>query len=241
MRRFRWTDLLNGHVIVLFVVQALGGVIGMAALDHDPGPFIGRVQEWWLAAPDGVTLLLSLFVVFAIPAVVLNVLVGVLLTLLGVQAGGSVPTLLFYGSAYLLAVGGAWAIRRHRTIVPEERVPVYATAVETSRWWYWIAAYVLYGVVSTGGAIASFWGYRLMPLPGTTSGALFVLVGAVAFVLSLAAVYVEGRGLRRAGGPWQPDYRRYLLGILVGNFVYPVGLLVAAYYLYRRRRHLGTP
>lgn len=238
MRRLQWADLVNRYVILLFAVQVIGWVVLGAAFDHDPSPFISWVQE----LPSGVKQALTPFVILAIPAILLNVVIGVSLELLAVRVPAPVPSMTFFINAYLLAVVGAWGITRHRTIVPEERVLVAPTAVESSRWWYWIAAYVLYvGVVFSATTLATFEGLLPPVRFRSVMGGLFVLVGIGVFVLAVAAVYVDGRSLHRADSPWRPAYSWYLLGILVGTVVYPVGPLVAAYYLYQRHRHLGSP
>ena len=200
MRRLQWADFVNRYVILLFAVQVIGWVVLGAAFDHDPSPFISWVQE----LPSGIKQALTPFVILAIPAILLNVIIGVSLELLAVRVPAPVPSMTFFINAYLLAVVGAWGITRHRTIVPEERVLVAPTAVESSRWWYWIAAYVLYvGVVFSATTLATFAGLLPPVRFRSVMGGLFVLVGIGVFVLAVAAVYVDGpvsTGLTVPGG-----------------------------------------
>lgn len=232
--------ILNRYVGVLVVLQVVGAVLVMSALDHDPDPLAAWIQE----LPPGVRSLLSPLIVVAIPAMVLTVLAGLVVFagLESIEANTAfVPTYGFFVvNAYVVAIIAVTVLRRGR-VAPGEGLPATPTPVTDSRWWYWIAAYVVYvGIVLGGGTLAFWFGLALLPAFGTPWSALLVAVGAVVFVLAVVAVYFEGRGLRATDAEWQPAYRLYMVGIALGTLLYPLGPLVALHYLHRRRRRLGV-
>lgn len=136
-----------------------------------------------------------------------------------------------------------------------------------SRWWYWIAAYpivlLLVIPVAVVGLIlfivpVAVVGPGADPGPGAGAGfgailvlvallvvGLLVIIGLLSFALIVmlpVALYLDARAVAAADVDWQPDPFLYgLLGILQ-LFVTPViGIVVAAYYLYKRHVHVGVP
>ncbi|MFC6837341.1 hypothetical protein [Halomarina ordinaria] len=128
-----------------------------------------------------------------------------------------------------------------------------------SRWWYWIAAaaafwvlaYVL-GVVGFVLGVGAFLGGVFFDptvfVPGAF-GLLFVVVvplvlfGLLVSLVLPVALYLDAEAVGEAGVGWEPDPVLYALVAAVGLFAQglPVQPAVAVYYLYLRRRHVGTP
>ena len=133
-----------------------------------------------------------------------------------------------------------------------------------SRWWYWLVADVAVGVV---GLLAVYAAAVLVVLAGagfafgsprTTFGlsvTALVVVALPLLALFLAwlivgvvtpfALYVDAEAVADADLGWDPDPTLYAVAGAVGLFANPAGIplqpAVAAYYLYRRHRHVGTP
>ncbi len=138
---------------------------------------------------------------------------------------------------------------------------------EESRWWYWIAAYPIYTLLSiplliAAAALATTVFVPVIAVedtataePGTFTPlvgiALVLLVGGAAvyalagLVLTIGlpvALYLDAKSIADSTLAWDPDPVLYgLVGVL--NFLAApfVGVAIAAYYLYRRRQHVGTP
>lgn len=112
----RSSTVINWEITVLFVLQIVGWVGLVATFGHSPAPVVGWVQT----LPEIVRLLLLPLGVLAIPALVIALALGWVLSLAGVPPA-SIPSLLIargdvlvFASAYVVAVGGAWAIDRIR-------------------------------------------------------------------------------------------------------------------------------
>ena len=117
MRQFGRDEFANRYVAALFGVQVAGWIVLVATVDHSPTSLIGWVQ----ALPGSVRLALLPVAILALPAVVLSLVIGTVLSVFG-RPPEFIPALLVtqgdvlvFGSAYLLAVGGAWAIRNRVT------------------------------------------------------------------------------------------------------------------------------
>lgn len=130
-----------------------------------------------------------------------------------------------------------------------------------SRWWYWIAAYVVSavlfvpfvviaavaiivpGIAVGGGQETAFAG------PFVVLVLLFVLLlfAAVLVVFAVFAVlpialYMDARQVDKANLRWQPDPIVYgLLGLAQFVVTPLVGFVVAVYYLFRRHEAVGVP
>jgi len=143
-------------------------------------------------------------------------------------------------------------------------VSAHAEYNAQSRWWYWLVADVVIGVV---GLLA---GYAVAVLV-LFAGAGFALGGPRAvFGLSVVtllivvlpllalffvwlivglvtpfALYFDAEAIATADADWEPDPTLYAGAGAVGLFANPTGVplqpAVAAYYLYRRHKHVGTP
>lgn len=111
---FRLSTFVNRYVIILFVVQIVGWVGLVATFGHSPGP----VVEWVQMLPELVRLLLLPLGLVSIPALVIALVVGWVLSLGGLPPESMPPLLiaqgdvLVFASAYVVAVGGAWGITR---------------------------------------------------------------------------------------------------------------------------------
>lgn len=111
---FRLSTFVNRYVLLLFVVQIVGWVGLVATFDHSPGSVVGWVQT----LPELVRLLLLPLGILSIPALILALGVGWVLSLVG-RPPASIPPLLIgqgdalvFASVYVVAVGGAWGIAR---------------------------------------------------------------------------------------------------------------------------------
>lgn len=122
-----------------------------------------------------------------------------------------------------------------------------------SRWWYWIAAIPLASVI----------GYVLMVLVILTAAPAITTTGAelgagfgVAFVALAAfgvfalvfglmfplAIYFDAQAIREADlDEWKPDPAFFAVLGVIGLAVAVVQLVVAVYYLTRRRQVVGVP
>lgn len=111
---FRLSTFVNRYVLILFVVQIVGWIGLAATFDHSPGPVVGWIQM----LPRLVRLLLLPLGILSIPALVIALVVGWVLSLGGLPPE-SMPLLLIaqgdvlvFASAYVVAVGGAWGVTR---------------------------------------------------------------------------------------------------------------------------------
>lgn len=114
----------------------------------------------------------------------------------------------------------------------------------TSRWWYWLAAYPVYTIISLVGITT--WGFATQrPIADTPQSLLVFLVAAgVGSFLSfmvLFAFYFDSQAIRSADLAWQPKAKWYALGVIGGSLIFVLSPLVVLYYLYQRRRHVGVP
>lgn len=131
-----------------------------------------------------------------------------------------------------------------------------------SRWWYWIAAYVVVSllfvpfVIVAGIAVAApvfvvgpdtgyLIGGPVALVLGLVAAVLvfgFALLALSVFLLLPVALYVDARHVARADLDWKPDPVLYgVLGLLQLLVTPLVGFFVAVYYLYRRHEHVGVP
>lgn len=134
---------------------------------------------------------------------------------------------------------------------------------EPSRWWYWIAAYPVYSLLSIPlvilglilfvpfGAVATpmgadpqFVGPLMFSVIALVVGigAIYALFGLVLTLMLPIALYVDATEITESEILWSPDPILYgLIGLL--NFLAApvVGILVSIYYLYRRHEYVGTP
>lgn len=131
-----------------------------------------------------------------------------------------------------------------------------------SRWWYWIAAYPVVGLLFI--PLAIIVGVLLMVLlvaldAGTSASApsavalivvfvggllvlAFFLLGLAIFVVLPVALYFDAAAVEEAPVDWDPDPFVYALLAAMQFFVTPViGFVVAVYYLYRRHTAVGVP
>lgn len=132
------------------------------------------------------------------------------------------------------------------------RIRTDRSASVDSRWWYGVAALPVVSVVAvalvtlaTVGAVVS--GALDSDVAGPVFG-LLVLLGMIAAAAVIAAgivlpvaLYFDGRAVSSASVDWHPDAARYALVGLVGTLLYPLGIVVACYYLYRRHQRVGAP
>jgi hypothetical protein len=111
-----WNNFLNRYVILLFVIQVMGYIIVIALFDHSPTPLVGWIQ----ALPDPVRIVLLPVGFFALPAVVLSLVIGAVLSVVGHPPESISAVLvtqgdvLVFGSAYCLAIVGAWGVRNYK-------------------------------------------------------------------------------------------------------------------------------
>lgn len=115
VRQFSWDDVLNRYVVALFVGQVVGFTVLVALFDHSPTPLV----SWAQALPETIRLVLLPVGLLAIPAVLLSLAIDALLSIVG-HSPESLPALLVargdalvFGSAYSLAIAGAWAFRNY--------------------------------------------------------------------------------------------------------------------------------
>jgi hypothetical protein len=121
-----------------------------------------------------------------------------------------------------------------------------------SRWWYWIAAIPLYGVLGAL-LVVLFVGAFLLGL-AFDGGVLFVVLlvflvpvvgigGLVLTVLFPIATYVDARAIAESDAPWTPDPLIWGLAALatVVLSAFTLSVLQALYYLYKRHVAVGTP
>lgn len=147
--------------------------------------------------------------------------------------------------------------------LPESSTRTEPISDERSRWWYWIAAYPIYSLLSIPlvifglilfvpfGAVATpmgadpqFVGPLMFSLIALVVGigAIYALLGLVLTLMLPVALYVDATEITESELLWSPDPILYgLIGLL--NFLAApvVGILIAVYYLYRRHEHVGTP
>lgn len=105
-----------------------------------------------------------------------------------------------------------------------------------SDWWYVPAAVVAWGAVLT--AVLALSG---VVTPLADAAEPVALVGAGLLLVLPAALYVDGGRIADAGGEWAPSRTLYAVGAVGGVLLPPVGVGVAALYLYRRHRFVGVP
>jgi hypothetical protein len=122
-----------------------------------------------------------------------------------------------------------------------------------SNWWYWIAAPLVFFVLSAVGGVLFFVGFLFdVFLTGglltvglaVVAGGVAALVGLVLSVMFPVAVYVDARALSDdPASPWSPDPLLYGLVALAGVVLtaFTVSVPLAIYYLYRRHVAVGTP
>lgn len=137
--------------------------------------------------------------------------------------------------------------------------PAVKNTVE-SRWWYWIALYVVSAIVviplvitiSLLIAIAVLIGIGSGSVPGIVwvfSIAIFMIVLSalafgvlVVFLLLPIALYFDARAIGTTSTAWDPDPVIYAVLAALQFIVTPIaGLIVAVYYLYRRHVEIGIP
>ena len=130
----------------------------------------------------------------------------------------------------------------------------------SSNWWALVVAPILVVLALSGWVVA----WPLLGRPALPDW-VGVVVGGVVTVtgpLGLLGIYGDARFLERTGAPWQPDWRRYVLAVVLvasslvlwweggdGTALETVGeagagvteglVPVGAYYLYRRWRAVG--
>jgi hypothetical protein len=122
-----------------------------------------------------------------------------------------------------------------------------------SNWWYWIAAPLVFFVLSAVGGVLFFVGFLFdVFLTGglltfgvaVVAGGVAALVGLVLSVMFPVAVYVDARALSDdPASSWSPDPLLYGLVALAGVVLtaFTVSVPLAIYYLYRRHVAVGTP
>jgi hypothetical protein len=122
-----------------------------------------------------------------------------------------------------------------------------------SNWWYWIAAPLVFFVLSLVGGVLFFVGFLFdVFLTGglltfglaVVAGSVAALVGLVLSVMFPVAVYVDARALSDdPASSWSPDPLLYGLVALAGVVLtaFTVSVPLAIYYLYRRHVAVGTP
>ncbi|WIV68520.1 hypothetical protein [Natrialbaceae archaeon AArc-T1-2] len=125
------------------------------------------------------------------------------------------------------AAGVVYLYRRHRH---------FGTPPGWSGWWLVVAGSLL--VTLTGGAIASV--AFVLELPGVVTSAIGV-AGAIAVGLFPVAIHQDAAYVCTQGSLWRPNPAGYLGVAFLSLFVPPLQPLLAAYYLLRRRRAIGTP
>lgn len=131
-----------------------------------------------------------------------------------------------------------------------------------SRWWYWIAAYPVFSLLSIPLAVLGFALFVPLGMAAPMGSdpalagplafavavlviggiALYAILGLVLTVLLPVALYLDATELVESPVEWSPDPILYgLVGLL--NFLAApiVGCIVAVYYLYRRHEFVGTP
>jgi hypothetical protein len=145
---------------------------------------------------------------------------------------------------------------------PTETSPTTAPLDGDSRWWYWIVAYPIYSLLAIPLAVFALILFASVGATTTPAadpqlvgpvffavvalvigvGAIYALLGLVLTLMLPVALYVDATEISESAVPWSPDPILYgLVGLL--NFLAApvVGIIVAAYYLYRRHEHVGTP
>lgn len=130
-----------------------------------------------------------------------------------------------------------------------------------SRWWYWIAAYLVVAVLFVPFVAVAAFAFLVPtivvgPGSGPAVGApiavaallfaflvfVFVVAAFVVSVLLPVALYMDARRVAQADLDWEPDPVVYgALGLLQFVVTPLVGLVVALYYLYQRHEHVGVP
>lgn len=130
-----------------------------------------------------------------------------------------------------------------------------------SRWWYWIAAYLVATVVFIPLLVIAMLSFMVPVMvvgPGQGPGMsmpirlfmlLFMLLvfgvlvlSFVVFVMLPVALYMDARQVSRAEIDWEPDPVLYgVLGLLQFIVTPIVGIVVALYYLYKRHEEVGVP
>lgn len=135
--------------------------------------------------------------------------------------------------------------------------------VDTSRWWYWIAAYPIYTLLMIPLAIFSllvFAPLGLVAVPAETDpgavapiavitvivlfGALmlYALGGLILTVMLPIGLYMDADAIATSDIRWDPDPILYGLLGLVNFLAAPIiGIVVALYYLYKRHQYIGIP
>ncbi|MFC6731185.1 MULTISPECIES: hypothetical protein [unclassified Haladaptatus] len=132
-----------------------------------------------------------------------------------------------------------------------------------SRWWLWVAAVPVFALIALLVSLFIVLPLALVGVVGLNGVGMGPGVGGVgmgvgfAFLLVLGlfvalpalmvtlvfpvALYFDSQAVTAAGLEWQPDPLVYgLLGV-ASIFVNVLGVVVALYYLYQRRRYVGVP
>lgn len=117
-----------------------------------------------------------------------------------------------------------------------------------SRWWFGAVAYLLFSLFATFLALPLF---LVVVLGGYGYGASFTIVamfstlvallGVAVAVLLPVSIYMDGQAILESNADWQPDVTLLTILGVVGVLASPLGLGVAAYYLYKRHEHVGIP
>jgi len=151
-----------------------------------------------------------------------------------------------------------------RETAPSGRETAPFDATVDDRWWWWIAAAPVHSVVSLAFGALFFLVVVLGRFIGTAGGgmgpgaflpgavgllfaAVLLLVIVPGFVIAVVlpvALYVDASAVAAAPDvDWEPEAVLYGLVALVGLLVSGnlVGVVLAAYYLYRRHETVGVP
>lgn len=130
-----------------------------------------------------------------------------------------------------------------------------------SRWWYWIAAYPIVGLLFIPFIflLIIFLGIPVVALGETVGdpaaplafvlilfaivlGFSFFMIALAVFVMLPVALYFDAQAVAEANLEWEPDPFVYAIIGALQFFVTPlIGLIVAVYYLYRRHTDVGVP
>ncbi len=125
------------------------------------------------------------------------------------------------------AAAVVYLTRRHRAV---------GTEAGWGGWWLVIALSLATTVFGTITAVIAV----VFSTPGLLLAAI-ALTGAVAFGTFPIAIHQDAAYVSAQGGSWQPNPGLFLGIALASLFVAPIQPVLAGYYLFRRRRAMGTP
>lgn len=101
-----------------------------------------------------------------------------------------------------------------------------------NKWWYGVACCFVVTLLALVVPLSS----SLPTMAALPLATMFVGMGVLPI-----AIYKDAIHVRSGGDEWKPNPVNYYLGAFFGSILPGGSVLVSGYYLYKRRRHVGSP